>query len=345
LRKILLPVIGIAIVMGLHLGARWAERLASDQMAAAAQAFLLTLSADQIVRTSFNAADDEVLRWHFIPPEMFPRAGIALRDLTPPQLDAARALLKAGLSQRGYQTAVDIMALEGVLRELEQEGRFARDPEAYYITIFGSPVSRGTWAWRFEGHHLSLHYAIVDGRATVSTPSFLGASPAQLPDGLRRGQRALAPPEDAAFALIHSLTPTQLQVAVLSDSAPPDILTGVQVPAPQLNPAGLQAVQMTPAQKELLRELIEAHSGIMNPEVAAARWGKINAAGFDAIFFAWAGARQRGTPHYYRIQGPSFLIEYDNTQNQGNHVHTVWRDFADDFGRDLLRQHLSSVPH
>jgi hypothetical protein len=253
MRRFLLSAIGIMIVMSLHLGARWAERLASDKMAAAAQAFLLTLSADQIVRTNFNAADDEVLRWHFIPPELFPRAGIAMKDLTPPQLEAARGLLKAGLSQRGYQTAVDIMALEGVLRELEQDGRFARDPEAYYITIFGSPAPGGTWAWRFEGHHLSLHYAIDEGRATVSTPSFLGVSPAQLPDGPRRGQRALAPPEDAAFSLIHSLTPTQLQVAVLSDSAPSDVLTGVQVPAPQLNPAGLQAVQMTPAQKELLR--------------------------------------------------------------------------------------------
>jgi hypothetical protein len=345
LRKRILAVIALTVVTALHIAARTTGRLASDQMAAAAQAFLAALSADQTARASFHATDDELVRWHFIPPESFPRSGITLKELAPPQREAAHVLIKAGMSQRGYQTVTDIMALESVLRELERGGRLARDHEAYYITVFGSPAPGGTWAWRFEGHHLSLHFAIAGGRVTVSTPSFLGASPAQLTDGPQRGKRALASAEDAAFALLHALTPSQLQVAVLGDSAPPDILTGVQVPATQLNPAGVRAAKMTPVQRELLRELLEAHADIMNPEIAAVRWRKIEEAGFDSIGFAWAGARQRGAPHYYRIQGPTFLVEYDNTQNQANHIHTVWRDFKDDFGRDLLREHLSSVRH
>lgn len=345
MHKRIIAGIGLIVVIALYAAARPAERRASDQMAAAAQAFLAALSADQTARARFHPTDDELVRWHFIPPEMFPRAGIALKELTSPQREAAHLLIKAGMSQRGYQTVTDIMALESVLRELERGGRFARDHEAYYITVFGVPAPGEPWAWRFEGHHLSLHFAMAHGRVTVSTPSFLGASPAQLTDGPQRGKRTLASAEDAAFALLGALTPSQLQVAVLGDSAPPDILTGVQVPAPELTPAGVRAAEMTPVQRELLRELLEAHSGIMNPEIAAARWRRIEEAGFDSIGFAWAGARQRGAPHYYRVQGPTFLVEYDNTQNQANHVHTVWRDFKDDFGRDLLREHLSAVRH
>ncbi|CAN5867569.1 DUF3500 domain-containing protein [soil metagenome] len=332
-------------VSALHVGARFVERMATDQMAAAANTFLSTLPAELAARANLALTDPDITRWHFIPPEGFPRAGVPLSELSPQQSEAVQALLKAGLSQRGYQTAIQIMALENLLRELEQSDRFARDARAYFITVFGSPAPGGTWAWRFEGHHLSLHFAVADGRPTVSTPSFLGASPAEIRTGSQRGQRALAAVEDAAFALINSLDPTQLKDAVFSDSAPADILTGVQVPAPHLSPAGLTVARMSAEQKVLLRGLLEAHSGMMNPEIATVRWRKINDAGLDAIAFAWAGARHRGMPHYYRVQGPTFLVEYDNTQNGANHVHTVWRDFAGDFGRDLIREHRSSVPH
>jgi hypothetical protein len=335
----------VLIVIAVYPGARFAERMETDAMAAAADALLKTLPADMAARANLPLADPDLTRWHFFPPESFPRLGVALSELSPQQSDAVQALLKAGLSQRGYGTATQIMALENVLRELEQGGPLARDAQAYFVTIFGTPRSGGTWAWRFEGHHLSLHFAVVDGRPTVSTPSFMGASPAEIRAGPQRGHRPLAAVEDAAFALISSLDSSQLREALLGDAVPPDILSGVQVPAPRLGPAGLSAARMNVEQKLLLQGLLEAYSSMMSPEIAAERWGDINRAGLDAISFAWAGARRRGLPHYYRVQGPTFLVEYDNTQNQANHVHTVWRDFAGDFGRDLIREHRSSVPH
>jgi hypothetical protein len=321
------------------------RRSATAEMAAAATAFLNALSPEQSSRARFAMDTPERTRWHFIPPEVFPRAGVVLTELDGRQRAAAHTLLKAGLSQLGYETATAIMALEQVLRELEQGGQFARDSTAYYITVFGTPSATGTWAWRFEGHHLSLHYTVVDGSVTVSTPSFLGASPAEVRAGPHQGRRALGPAEDAAYALLRSLNEAQRAQAVISDTAPADILTGTIVPAEPLRPAGLLASRMTPAQQALLRQLIDAHASLMTADIAAARWRRIEAAGVETIGFAWAGAAERGRPHYYRVQGPSFLIEYDNTQSNANHVHTVWRDFDGDFSVDLLREHLHSVRH
>lgn len=335
----------VLAVVGLTLGARLADRAAADEMARAAAAFLTALSEEQVARARFALESPERTRWHFFPPEMFPRGGVPLKELTDAQARAAHALLKSGLSQRGYRTAEQIMALERVLKELERSDRFARDAGAYYVTVFGTPRAGGSWAWRFEGHHLSLHFTVVDGAVTVSAPTFLGANPARIREGPRSGERALAVAEDAAFSLLESLDSTQHTTAVLSDSAPSDILTGVTLPAAPLAPVGLSAGRMTAGQQSLLRDLVRAHSDVMNAQVAAVRWRRLTAAGFDRIAFAWAGTLRRGGPHYYRIQGPTFLIEYDNTQNDANHVHTVWRDFDGDFGRDLLREHLRSVRH
>lgn len=335
--------VGLTVVSGA--ATHQSRRSAAAEMAVAATAFLTALSPEQSRQATFAMDATERSRWHFIPPESFPRAGVVLTALDARQRGAAHTLLKAGLSQLGYETATAIMALEQVLRELQQGNQFARDSTAYYITVFGSPSASGTWAWRFEGHHLSLHFTIVGGAVTVSTPSFLGASPAEVRTGPHRGRRALGAAEDAAYALLGSLSEAQRAQAVISDSAPADILTGTRLPAEPLLPAGLLADRMTPAQQILLRQLLEAHAAIMAGDIAAERWRRIEEAGFGKIGFVWAGAAERGGPHYYRIQGPSFLVEYDNTQSNANHVHTVWRDFAGDFGADLLREHLNSVRH
>lgn len=321
------------------------ERKASDDMAAAANAFLNVLSRDQAAQAVFSTGAPERTRWHFIPPEAFPRSGVVLRELDARQRAAAHALLQSGLSGRGYQTAKAIMALEQVLKNLQQNSPLARDSAAYYITIFGTPSGGGTWAWRFEGHHLSLHFTIVKGELTVSTPSFLGASPAEVRAPPQPGTRALGVVEDLAFALLGSFSEAQRTLAVISNAAPDDILTSTNLPAERLSPTGLTSNRMTSAQQQLLRQLIDAHASIMTPEIAAERWRQIEDAGFDNVTFAWAGATERGRPHYYRIQGRSFLVEYDNTQNDANHIHTVWRDFNGDFGADLLREHLSAVRH
>lgn len=318
---------------------------AVTDMASSASALLDALSDDGRERIGVEFDSEERTRWHFIPSEMFPRAGVALNEFNEPQALAAHGLLKAGLSQQGYLTAMAIMQLEDVLKELERGDRFARDPAAYYLTIFGTPSVRNTWAWRFEGHHLSLHFTIVDGSATVSTPTFFGASPAEVRNGPQRGRRAFATQEDAARALLQSLDALQRSQAVVNSVAPVNILTGTTFQAEPIAPAGLKAAKMTAAQQALLRSLLEAHTAAMTVDIGTERWRRINDGGFGNVGFAWAGGQERGSPHYYRVQGPTFLIEYDNTQNDANHIHIVWRDFDGDFGRDLLREHVHSVRH
>lgn len=318
---------------------------AVTDMAASASALLAAMTDDGRERIGIAFDSEERTRWHFIPPEMFPRAGVALNELNEQQALAAHGLLKAGLSQQGYLTATAIIQLEDVLKELEQSDRFARDRTAYYLTVFGTPSIHDTWAWRFEGHHLSLHFTIVDGSVTVSTPSFFGSNPAEVLSGPQRGHRALAIQEDAARALLQSLDALQLSQAVLSSVAPGDILTGTAFPAEPIAPAGLIAEKMTAAQQSLLRNLLGAHTAVMAADIATERWRRINDGGFGNVGFAWAGDQERGGPHYYRVQGPTFLIEYDNTQNDANHVHMVWRDFHGDFGTDMLREHVRSVRH
>ena len=311
------------------------------RMAEAALAFLSSLDAGQRGEAAFMFDSDERLRFHFIPVESFPRQGLRIRDMSEPQRERAHALLQAGLSSRGYLTAQQIIELEGILRDLEGESRrLARDPEEYLLSVFGTPSPGGTWGWRFEGHHLSLNFTIVGGEAVASAPAFLGANPAEVREGPRRGLRPLGAEEDAARALLEALDASQREQAILDDVAPRDIVTGAELDIEPLSPTGIAATDLTDGQRALLMALVEVYTGVMADELAAHRMARLADAGVDRITFAWAGGVARGEPHYYRVQGPTFLIEYDNTQNDANHIHSVWRDFEGDFGRDLLREHL-----
>ena len=311
------------------------------RMATAATAFLEALPVDRRAEATFDFDGDERLRFHFIPIESYPRQGLRLRDMTTAQRERAEALLRSGLSAEGFLTAQEILELEGILRDLEgPDRRLARDPSEYLVSIFGTPSATGTWGWRFEGHHLSLHWTVVDGGAVASSPTFFGANPAEVREGPRRGLRPLADEEDAARSLVMSLDAGQRATAILSDVAPADIVTGAELDIAPLTPPGLPASSMSEAQRELLMDLIGVYVSHMADDVAAQRMERIERAGLDAVTFAWAGSVRRGEPHYYRVQGPTFLIEYDNTQNDANHIHSVWREFQGDFGRDLLREHL-----
>lgn len=335
----------LAVISASALGATVLTHRAIAEMATAANQFLATLSADQRRRATFPFESDERMRWHFIPNEMFPRKGISLKELTSEQRTAAHGLLRSGLSQRGYMTATSVMDLERVLRAIENGARFARDPDEYFLSVFGTPKADGTWGWRFEGHHLSLHYTIVGGSAGVSSPAFLGANPAEVRDGPLKGRRILGPTEDAARALLVTLDASQRSKAVVTDVAPEDILTVNKLAVDPLNPVGIAASELSADQRALLQSLIEVYTSLMADDIAAQRLARLRKAGLEKITFAWAGALERGKQHYYRVQGPTFLIEYDNTQNDGNHIHSVWRDFDGDFGRDLLREHVREVPH
>jgi hypothetical protein len=254
------------------------------------------------------------------------------------QRTLARALLASGLSERGLLQAESVMALERVLRAMEHATH--RDETLYYFTVFGHPSAKETWGWRVEGHHLSVNFTIVDGHTISATPNFVGANPGEVRiPGPQAGQRVLAAEEDLGRAFVTSLTEEQRHQAIVSDQAPGDILTRNDRQAKAPEPTGLGYAAMTADQQVRFRALVGLYANRLRHEVAEAELQKINDSGWNHLSFAWAGSLQPGVGHYYRIQSPDFVIEYDNTQNNANHIHTVWRDFAGDFGRDLLQEH------
>ena len=310
----------------------------APMMSAAAEAFVSSLSADQRAKATFAFEDEQRFDWHFIPRA---RKGIPFKELDSAQRLLGNALMSAGLGQRGLIRAATIMSLDAILRDIEQGKGPVRDPELYFLSIFGDARSGKPWGWRLEGHHVALNFTLIEGKTIASTPAFFGANPAEVLQGARKGLRALAPEEDLARLLIKSLDDKQRAQAVVSESAPSDILSTNLRRAEPLKPAGLQTSKLGQKQQDILMTLLSEYASRHAPDIAAARLDRVRAAGLGSIFLAWAGGFEKGQPHYYRIQGPSFLIEYDNVQNNANHIHTVWRDFNSDFGVDLLALHYS----
>jgi hypothetical protein len=304
-------------------------------MAEAALNFWAGLSPELQAKCGFKFDDDERYNWHFIPRE---RKGITWNDMNSAQQALAHALLASGLSSRGYRQAETIMSLDQVLKEIEQGKGPLRDPGIYAFTVFGTPSAHGTWGWRFEGHHLSLTFTIVDGQA-VAGPTFFGSNPATVLDGPRKGLRVLAVEEDLGRELVKSLSDDQRKTAIYDSKAPRDIITSNSRKADPGPPVGIQASEMTTSQRKLLMTLVENYAYRLRRELADDDLAKISKAGFEKIHFAWAGDVEPGEPHYYCLHGPTFLVEFDNTQNNSNHIHTVWRDAANDFGEDLLKEH------
>ena len=340
-------VIAAALVIAAGVGSvTIASQRSAALMASAAKQWLGALSAEQRNRAVFAFDSDERLRWHFVPNEMHERKGIQIKEMSEPQRTLAHALLKTGLSARGYMTATSIMALENVLREIEgPQRRFPRDHEAYQFTVFGTPGDKSAWGWRLEGHHISVRFDVVGGQMTSRSPAFFGSNPAEVREGPEKGKRVLGFEEDAGRALLDSLDAEQRKTAIILVEAPTEMVTSNALKVDPLSPIGIKATALTNAQREKLMQLIDVYVGLMTADVAAERMERLRKAGLDDISFAWAGNTERGKKHYYRVQGPTFLIEYDNSQNDGNHIHSVWRDFNGDFGRDLLREHLKAFPH
>jgi hypothetical protein len=307
-------------------------------MTGAANAFLASLSPEQRARVRFDFQDQERMNWFYTP---VPRKGLALREMSPGQRQLAMALLSAGLSQRGFMKTTTIMSLDDILKVMEQGKGPERDPDKYYFSIFGEPSETGVWGYRVDGHHVSQNFTIVDGKV-MGAPSFFGANPAEVKQGARRGLRVLAREEDLARELVQALTPVQRKTAVLDLKAPGDILTtNSRQAALNGQPSGLEISSMNAGQREKLQNLLDEYCYNMPEQLAASRQEQIKNAG-NNLWFAWEGGLERGDPHYYRIQTPTFLIEYDDTQDNANHIHSVWRDFNGDFGRDLLKEHYQA---
>jgi hypothetical protein len=319
------------------------------KMRESAERFLAALPERQRT-TAMRAFDDrDRLDWHYVPRS---RNGISLKDLDARGRDAAHAMLKTALSAVGYRKVVNIIELELVLREMETFG-LMRDPERYFITVYGTPNAREKWGWRFEGHHLSLNFTLAGDRLVVDTPSFFGANPATVLSGPRKGFRALGEEHDAGWAVLDSLSDAQRREAVISTRTYGDIVTSNRDKVEPLDAAGIPAAKLDERQRALLWKLVELYAANFDAGLAEARLARARQRGIEGLTFGWAGSTTRGAPHYYRVQGPLFLIEYDASQDGGNHIHTVWRDFTGDFGRDLpaksafgrdlLRDHYASA--
>lgn len=309
-------------------------------MAKAANAFLASLTPEQKSQATLpfeSEAKGERVNWHYIPRE---RKGLALKDMTEQQRALAKALLKSGLSDDGFAKAQAIQGLEEILRVMEKATDGHRDREKYYVSVFGTPGGKDPWAWRWEGHHQSFNYTSVDDAAPSMTPSFFGSNPGEVGDGDSKGLRVLGAEEDLGRALVKSLTAEQRKTAVILADAPNDIFNSPKRPDPT-RPEGLAAAKMTAEQQAALMKIIREYLFRCRTDVAAEEFAKIEKAGLGDVYFAWAGGLERGQPHYYRVQNTEFVLEYDNTQNNANHVHSVWREFGGDFGADLLQQHVS----
>jgi hypothetical protein len=309
---------------------------------ASASAFLKSLPPDLRAKASFPLDAPERLAWNFVPME---RVGVSLLKLDDAQSELLGPLLATALSPEGLLTARGAIKHENILRRVETEAGVAnasrRDPGLYYTAVFGKPAAAAPWAWRFEGHHLSINVSEVPGAPPIVAPMFVGANPARVLSGPNAGFRLLAAEEDLGRELITLLPAERRKIAMIRDTAFAEILTGNDPKVNKLELEGLAAADMSAPEKAQLRRLVELYVGRMTPASAKNVLSRLDRAGFDKVRFAWAGGIEPGQAHYYRIHGPTLLVEYDDTQNNANHIHTVYRDLENDFGGDALRAHLS----
>lgn len=310
------------------------EKVATE-MSDAANALLSSLNEAQAKKTRFPFTPEERENWNYVPAK---RNGIPLEALSKEQTTLVRKLLKTALSDPGLTKVDAIIALEAFLGEIEKRPQL-RNPQAYFTTIFGEPSATGTWGWRFEGHHLSLNYTIVNGKPASLTPSFFAANPAEVKaDHAMHGCRPLAAEEDLARALAATLAENGKPV-VFNEKPPGEILTRASRRIDQLKPVGVLATEMKPTQQQALLTLIAEYAERHREELSAATMEKIKT-DLENLRFGWAGSLERGKPFYYRIQATAFLVEVANVQNNGNHIHTVWRDTENDFANDILSDHI-----
>ncbi|MES2441009.1 MAG: DUF3500 domain-containing protein [Verrucomicrobiota bacterium] len=313
------------------------EPAPTNSAVAAAEKFLTTLDAPQKAKAALPFAGDERENFRFTPRD---RAGLPLKEMTDAQREAAMALLDSALSEKGKLKVTQIMTLESILAEIEKNPTY-RDNGKYYVSVFGTPGDVKGWGWRFEGHHLSINLTIIGDKVVSGTPTFMGSNPGEVRvEGKHKGLRVLAAEEDLARALVTTLIADGKSTVVFTGKPPSEIISAENRTATALEPVGLTADDMTATQREALLTLIAEYTGRYRSEIAAADLAKMKAAGIEKIRFGWAGGTKPGEAYYYRIQGPTFLMEAANIQNNANHLHATWRDFTGDFGRDLLKEHL-----
>lgn len=305
-----------------------------------ARSFLSTLTPESKLRAQYPFDDAERFNWNFVP---IKRNGLTYYDFSDKQRDAATALLKSSLSEQGYKKAMAIVNLENILMVIEKQAPDSRhrDPLNYHFTVFGEPAEGKPWAWRFEGHHVALNFTSIGGEVVSSTPSFFGSNPGTVKEGDSKGLEVLKEETKLGFELINSLNANQRGIAIFSEKAPAEIISGNNRKAVPLTPDGISFKELSKEQQTLFLKLLDAYIKNYAFGFSKKLMEKIKNAGIENLHFAWAGSLVPDVANYYRIQGPMLLIEYDNTQNNANHVHTTIRDLKDDFAEDILREHYA----
>jgi len=291
-----------------------------DEIAKAAARYVESLDESQRAKSTYSFTDPELTRWHWTTPGNFPRNGLPLREMGSDQRDVVMALLQTSLSAYGMQKSLDIISLQNDL---------GNDPDLYYVTVFGTPGVE-PWGWRWEGHHLSRRFNVINGQLSV-TPFFLGAWPTVNNVGLKAMERE----EWAARELITSLDNNQRAIATMQQNVLGRHVTQNQAYVTPLETVGIPTSDLTEDRQVLVMEIIHKYLDTLPDMIAASHMNRLLAAGFENIYFAWAGSLESQHPHYYRLQGPTFLLEHDNSRNRGTHIHSVWRDFAEDFGQSF----------
>ncbi|MFI7576787.1 DUF3500 domain-containing protein [Micromonospora sp. NPDC049497] len=302
-------------------------------MRAAGAALLAALDEPERTRAAHRFDDDAARRWLEYRPR--PRPGVCLADLDRAARKAAHRLLATALSPTAYAQAMAIVALEEVLDRAEgwRRGRHSDD---YWVAVFGDPDRDDAWAWRVEGHHLSVSMTVVDDQVSP-TPVFFGANPAAVRYAGRPVSRPLGVEEDLARAVLDAMGPAARAAAIIADEAPADIVSATRprVDGP-LEPLGVATDRLGPGARALVEQLVALYLERLPPALAQHEAQRLDG---GQLHFAWAGPTRPGQRHYYRVQGDDLLVEYDNTTDDGNHAHTVLRRPASDFGTDVLAAH------
>ena len=318
---------------------------AATWIAAAAQKFLDSLTEEQLELAQHDFDDGLRYEWYYTPTH---RSGLRLDAMDNKQQALAKALLDASLSIRAARQAREIIEHETILREWEKIAGLhldtsvflARNAEYYYFSVFGQPGGRQPWGIKIGGHHIGVNVNVIDGDFIAPVPLFLGANPAEVKHGPKIGHRILALEEDLARALLGSLSNDQKKIAIVDPVAPTDILTlNYRTVKPGMTPHGIGYDQLDGEQRARLARLTKHYVDRSSDPVARTQWRRIERNELAGTAFAWAGPERKGFGHYYSIASPGFVIEYDNTQNNSNHIHSVWRDFRNDWGGDLLAAH------
>lgn len=319
------------------------------EMVKAANSFIASLDDDQKKLCLFEFKSDDRQGWYFVPDKYIrprgARIGLVLKKMDEKQRDLVMGLLKSAASEMGHKQVTQIMSLESILHVLERNNPI-RDPELYYVSIFGTPSTKKSWSWRYEGHHLSINCTVVDGKNVIVTPSFFGSNPGEVKEGSHKGLKVLRQEEELARALAQSLTDKQKKRAIIAERAPRDILTKQMRKAEKKTffpPKGIKYSDLDSKQQTMLTKLVNVYTAKYKPVLIKHIDGRANIHDTKSMYFAWAGSLEPGKGHYYRVQTSKYLFEYDNTQNRANHVHAVWRDFDGDFGEDLLLEHLKKA--